>query len=54
MNELGLGEFIDRDTFLIVREYPHPIERLWDALTDSDQLISVALALPAPVRPRRR
>lgn len=38
MNDLGLGEFIDRNTFRIVREYPHPIERLWAALTDSEQL----------------
>ena len=38
MNDLGLGEFIDRDTFRIVREYPHPIRRLWAALTDKEQL----------------
>lgn len=38
MNDLGLGEFVDRDTFRMVREYPHPIERLWAALTDSEQL----------------
>src|SRR5262245_14861276 len=38
MNDLGLGEFIDRNTFRVVREYPHSIERLWAALTDSEQL----------------
>lgn len=38
MNDLGLGDFVDRDTFCIVREYPHPIERLWEALTNSEQL----------------
>lgn len=38
MNDLGLGEFVDRNTFRIVRDYPHPIEQLWSALTDSEQL----------------
>jgi len=38
MNDLGLGEFIDRNTFRIVRDYSHPIERVWAALTDSEQL----------------
>jgi outer membrane protein OmpA-like peptidoglycan-associated protein len=38
MNDLGLGEFVNRDTFRIVRDYPHPIERLWDAVTDREQL----------------
>ncbi len=38
MNDLGLGEFVDRDTFRMVREYPYPIERLWEAVTDKEQL----------------
>jgi len=42
MNDLGLGEFVDRDTFRIVRDYPHPIERMWAALT-SPQHLSVWL-----------
>jgi len=38
MNDLGLGEFVDRDTFRIERDYPHPIERVWSALIDPAQL----------------
>ncbi|HLI80236.1 MAG TPA: OmpA family protein [Candidatus Binataceae bacterium] len=38
MNDLALGEFVDRDTFRIVRDYPHPVERVWAALTNSDHL----------------
>jgi uncharacterized protein YndB with AHSA1/START domain len=33
-----LGEFIDRDTFRITRDYPHPIEADWAALTDAQRL----------------
>lgn len=32
------GEFIDRDTMRFVREYPHPIERVWAALIDAKQI----------------
>jgi hypothetical protein len=38
MNDLGLGEFVDRDTFRIIRDYPHPIESVWGALTNREHL----------------
>ncbi|MGO9607958.1 MAG: OmpA family protein [Candidatus Binataceae bacterium] len=42
MNEairrLELGEFVDRNTMRFVREYPHPIERVWAALIEPRQL----------------
>ena len=33
LNKLELGQFVDRDTMRFVRDYPHPIERVWAALT---------------------
>ena len=41
MNEQDLGEIV-RDGDLVglrfVRHYPHPIQRVWRAITESDQL----------------
>jgi uncharacterized protein YndB with AHSA1/START domain len=33
-----LGELIDRDTIRFVRHYPHPIELVWEMLTEPDHL----------------
>jgi uncharacterized protein YndB with AHSA1/START domain len=33
-----LGEFIDRYTFKYERFYPHPIERVWRAVTTAEEL----------------
>lgn len=33
-----LGEFADRYTFRYEREYPHPPERVWEAITSAEQL----------------
>jgi uncharacterized protein YndB with AHSA1/START domain len=38
MAQEGLARFIDRFTVEFVRLFPHPIERVWRALTDSDEL----------------
>ena len=38
IKKVELGQFIDRDTMRFVREYPHPIERVWSALTDPAQM----------------
>ena len=38
MGTLRLGTFIDRYTFRYEREYPHPPERLWEALTDAKHM----------------
>jgi hypothetical protein len=37
-NDLMLGGFVDRHTFRFVRRYPHPVELVWSALTDPEQL----------------
>ncbi|MGH6985942.1 MAG: SRPBCC domain-containing protein [Caulobacteraceae bacterium] len=37
MAEAGLARFIDRWTIEYVRTYPHPIERVWRAITDPDE-----------------
>src|SRR5882757_7730122 len=34
MAEAELARFIDRNTVEYVRTYPHPIERVWRAITD--------------------
>ena len=34
MAEAELARFIDRFTVEYVRTYPHPIERVWQAITD--------------------
>jgi uncharacterized protein YndB with AHSA1/START domain len=34
MADAGLGRFIDRHTVEYLREYAHPIERVWRAITD--------------------
>ena len=34
----ALCRFIDRDTVEYVRTYPHPIERVWNAITDPAQM----------------
>ncbi|HEY3799130.1 MAG TPA: SRPBCC domain-containing protein [Caulobacteraceae bacterium] len=36
--EAELARFIDRDTVEYVRTYPHPIERVWNAITDPAQM----------------
>lgn len=36
--DAGLGRFIDRYTMEYVRRYPHPVARVWQAITDPDQL----------------
>lgn len=38
LNKLELGQFVDRDTMRFVRDYPHPIERVWAALTVPEQV----------------
>ncbi|HXN85174.1 MAG TPA: OmpA family protein [Candidatus Binataceae bacterium] len=38
MNDLNLGHFVDRDTFQFQRDYPHPIDRAWSALTNAEQV----------------
>jgi hypothetical protein len=39
MNEdLSIGEFIDRKTLRLVRHYSHPMQRVWAALTDREQV----------------
>jgi hypothetical protein len=34
----SLATFVDRYTMRHVRIYPHPIERVWDAITDDEQV----------------
>jgi uncharacterized protein YndB with AHSA1/START domain len=36
--DAGLGRFLDRRTLEFVRTYPHPIERVWRAVTDPKEL----------------
>jgi uncharacterized protein YndB with AHSA1/START domain len=36
--DAGLARFINRRTLEFVRTYPHPIERVWRAITDSAEL----------------
>jgi len=38
IKKVELGQFVDRHTMRFVREYPHPIERVWSALTDPAQM----------------
>jgi uncharacterized protein YndB with AHSA1/START domain len=38
MAEDDLAHFIDRYTMEFVRHYPHPIQRVWRAVTEPDQL----------------
>lgn len=38
MAEAELGRFIDRFTVEYIRVYPHPIERVWRALTEPEEL----------------
>jgi uncharacterized protein YndB with AHSA1/START domain len=35
---LSLGTFIDRYTFRYEREYPHPPERVWEAITTAEHM----------------
>ncbi|HZZ89126.1 MAG TPA: SRPBCC domain-containing protein [Caulobacteraceae bacterium] len=42
-----LARFIDRFTVEFVRQYPHPIERVWRALSDPDELR--AWCMPATI-----
>ncbi|HEY1426937.1 MAG TPA: SRPBCC domain-containing protein [Caulobacteraceae bacterium] len=37
-SDAGLGRFLDRHTLEFVRTYPHPIERVWRAITDPKDL----------------
>ena len=36
--DAGLGRFLNRRTLEFVRVYPHPIERVWRAITDAKEL----------------
>ena len=36
--DAGLGRFINRRPLEFVRTYPHPIERVWRAITEPDEL----------------
>ena len=47
MAQEGLARFIDRFTVEFVRVFPHPIERVWRALTDPTEL--GAWCMPATV-----
>lgn len=38
MTQAPLARFIDRDTVEYVRTYPHPVERVWNAITDPAQM----------------
>jgi len=38
VTDAGLGRFLDRRTLEFVRTYPHPIERVWRAITDPAEL----------------
>ncbi len=38
MNQTDLARFIDRYTVEYVRTYPHPIERVWRAITDPAEM----------------
>jgi uncharacterized protein YndB with AHSA1/START domain len=38
MADQPLGEFSDRYTFKYERYYPHPVERVWRAVTNADDL----------------
>ena len=38
LKKLQFGEFVDRDTMRFVRDYPHPVERAWTALTTMEEL----------------
>lgn len=50
MAEAELARFIDRWTVEYVRTYPHPIERVWRAITDPDQFR--AWFIPGSLEPR--
>jgi outer membrane protein OmpA-like peptidoglycan-associated protein len=36
MKQVDLAQFVDRDTIEFVREYPHPMSRVWASLTQPD------------------
>lgn len=38
MSDAGLARFIDRWTIEFIRTYPHPIERVWRAVTDEAEV----------------
>ena len=38
MKQVELAEFVDRDTVRFVRDYPHPVGRVWAALTQPEQI----------------
>jgi outer membrane protein OmpA-like peptidoglycan-associated protein len=37
-NDSILGEFVDRQTLRFVRDFPHPAELVWQALTDAKEI----------------
>ncbi len=47
MSQTALARFIDRFTVEYLRDFPHPIERVWRALTDADEL--GAWCMPATI-----
>jgi hypothetical protein len=36
--DLSIGEFVDRDTLRLVRHFHHPMQRVWEALSDREQV----------------
>jgi uncharacterized protein YndB with AHSA1/START domain len=50
MAEAELAHFIDRFTVEYVRTYPHPIERVWRAITDAAEIR--AWFMPGEIEPR--
>ena len=37
-NDSMLGEFLDRETLRLVRDFPHPAALVWEALTEREQI----------------
>jgi uncharacterized protein YndB with AHSA1/START domain len=35
---VAIGRFLDRNTFVYERRYPHPIERVWEAVSTAEHL----------------
>ena len=52
MTDAPLARFIDRNTIEYVRTYPHPIERVWRAVTDPSE-VGAWFFPPAEIDARR-
>jgi hypothetical protein len=48
--DLSIGEFFDRNTLRLVRHFPHPRQRVWEALSDREQDKRKAGVLGSPAR----